>query len=614
MSPTVSAAVIPAPNRPIEIRELPRPGLEPDSALLRVQYSEVCGTDVHLQHGRLAGVPYPLIPGHVSVGTIEAVRGRVVDVFGRPVAEGTPATFLDVHRTCGECWYCLVSKASTRCPQRKVYGITYGLEDGWAGGWCEVVYLRPGTRILPLDGVSPERFMAGGCGLPTAFHAVERAEIGLGETALILGSGPVGLSAIALARARGATRVLAIGSPARRLAIAARMGADHTLDVADHDVEQRYAWVRDHTAGRGPDVAIEATGVPEAGARHALEAIRHGKHVAMVNKETDVTVGPMLKSLADDGGLVYTAVDGDQQGLIMGLVAWSRELGLEVLCGGKFRNAEIVYDPANRTLRFRQQDVPLPAEEADLFNPIPPGQVERVVQGRRTVCANQAAVSSSDLGEMAITANATGLLPDVDTLHRSILRVTEIPEVLCPKGDGGLLDCRGAVEEIICLRHPWEAGTGGGCFIVVACDNAYSREILTTKGLIPNSRNTSALIYRPYHLCGVETPMSILCAGLLGVPTGTADYQPRVDLIALASEDLSANEVLDDRHTHKIGGAIRPAQPVTEHTALPFYMAVGNTLAANVPAGTALTATHLIPPDDSTLWPLRMEQDQYFLK
>ena len=286
MSPTVSAAVIPAPNRPIEIRELPRPGLEPDSALLRVQYSEVCGTDVHLQHGRLAGVPYPLIPGHVSVGTIEAVRGRVVDVFGRPVAEGTPATFLDVHRTCGECWYCLVSKASTRCPQRKVYGITYGLEDGWAGGWCEVVYLRPGTRILPLDGVSPERFMAGGCGLPTAFHAVERAEIGLGETALILGSGPVGLSAIALARARGATRVLAIGSPARRLAIAARMGADHTLDVADHDVEQRYAWVRDHTAGRGPDVAIEATGVPEA-VTQAMRFVRDAGRVVVVGQYTD---------------------------------------------------------------------------------------------------------------------------------------------------------------------------------------------------------------------------------------------------------------------------------------------------------------------------------------
>src|SRR5690606_24259930 len=159
----------------------------PDSALLRVTCSEVCGTDVHLQHGRLEGVPYPLIPGHVSVGVLEAIRGQVCDVNGRPLREGEVVTFLDVHRTCGASWYCLVARAATRCPQRKVYGITYGLDDGWAGGWCDVIYLRPGTRILPLDGVTPERFMAGGCGLPTAVHAIERAEIRLADTVLVLG-------------------------------------------------------------------------------------------------------------------------------------------------------------------------------------------------------------------------------------------------------------------------------------------------------------------------------------------------------------------------------------------------------------------------------------------
>ena len=85
---------------PVALRELPLPELEPDSGLMRVELSEVCGTDVHLRDGRLAGVPYPIIPGHVSVGTLEKIRGTLLDVNGKPFAEGDRITFLDVHRTC----------------------------------------------------------------------------------------------------------------------------------------------------------------------------------------------------------------------------------------------------------------------------------------------------------------------------------------------------------------------------------------------------------------------------------------------------------------------------------------------------------------------------------
>ena len=174
----VLAVVMPGPGadgrpRPCELRELPVPDLEPDSALLKVELSEVCGTDVHLRDGRLSGVPYPIIPGHVSVGTLERIRGTVHDVQGRPFAEGDRVTFLDVHRTCNACWYCLVAKASTRCPHRKVYGITYGIADGLTGGWAEYVYLKPGVRCIRLHGVASELYMAGGCSLPTALHAVE---------------------------------------------------------------------------------------------------------------------------------------------------------------------------------------------------------------------------------------------------------------------------------------------------------------------------------------------------------------------------------------------------------------------------------------------------------
>ncbi|HEX8118950.1 MAG TPA: hypothetical protein VF521_16855, partial [Pyrinomonadaceae bacterium] len=108
------------------------------------------------------------------------------DVEGREFREGDRVTFLDVHRTCHACWHCLVAKTTTRCPSRKVYGITYGLADTLAGGWAEKLYLKPGTRCIGLGGVEPARFMAGGCALPTAIHAVERADIPLGATVLVL--------------------------------------------------------------------------------------------------------------------------------------------------------------------------------------------------------------------------------------------------------------------------------------------------------------------------------------------------------------------------------------------------------------------------------------------
>ncbi|HEX8162313.1 MAG TPA: zinc-binding dehydrogenase [Pyrinomonadaceae bacterium] len=278
MTSKVTVAVIPSPRAAVELREVEGPELERDSALLAVELSEVCGTDVHLQQGRLAGVPYPLVPGHVSVGRLEKVRGEMLDVDGRAFKEGDRVTFLDVHRTCNACWQCLVAKSTTRCPARKVYGITYGLADGLCGGWAEKIYLKPATRLVRLDGVDTEHFMAGGCALPTALHAVERADVALGSTVLVLGSGPVGLSAIAFALMSGALRVLSTGAPDTRLEAARAVGAAATLSVETHSVEERAAWVLENTAGRGADVVIEATGSPAA----VVEAMRYARDAGVV--------------------------------------------------------------------------------------------------------------------------------------------------------------------------------------------------------------------------------------------------------------------------------------------------------------------------------------------
>src|SRR5436305_8863127 len=167
---------MPAPRQPVELRQFDEPALEVGSALLRTQYSEVCGTDVHLWHGRLAGVPYPIIPGHVSIGIADRVRGDVAAVDGAPVREGDRLVFFDVHRTCGRCRACAVTRTPTRCEERRVYGITDSANDGLFGGWSEAIYLEPGVGIAALpDGVPPETYISGGCGLITAVHAIERA-------------------------------------------------------------------------------------------------------------------------------------------------------------------------------------------------------------------------------------------------------------------------------------------------------------------------------------------------------------------------------------------------------------------------------------------------------
>lgn len=293
----VKAAVMEAPGRPIQVKEFSRPTLEPGAVLLETLFSEVCGTDCHLHHGKLSGVPYPIIPGHVSVGRIAEMNGTVTDVEGKPFRAGDAVAFLDVHETCGRCWYCLVAKASTRCPHRKVYGITYTSDEGLLGGWSEFIYLKPGVKILRLpESLSPRTYIAGGCGLPTAFHAVERATIRLNDTVAIQGCGPVGLNAAIFARLSGAGKIIMVGAPELRLNLARDYGADVILNIDNLSPTERIQAVLDETEGRGADVTIEASGNPKAVAE-GLRMTRDNGTYVVVGQYTDngpVEVNPHL--------------------------------------------------------------------------------------------------------------------------------------------------------------------------------------------------------------------------------------------------------------------------------------------------------------------------------
>jgi len=294
---TIRAAVMTGPRRPLEIWDLDDPVLEPGSVLLETVASEVCGTDVHIHHGRLAGVPYPIVPGHVSVGRVVETREVAHDASGTPIARDDLVTFYDVHEVCNACWFCLVAKQPNRCPSRRVYGVTYSAHEGPLGGWATRIHLKPGVRVLKVPApLTADDVIGGGCGLFTGFGAVERSDLAMGDTVLVQGAGPVGLAAAAFAALRGAGLVIVIGAPAARLDLALALGADVTLSLMDHPPAARAARVRDLTAGRGADVAIEATGNPVA-VTEGLALLRDGGTYVVAGHYTDggpVTLNPHL--------------------------------------------------------------------------------------------------------------------------------------------------------------------------------------------------------------------------------------------------------------------------------------------------------------------------------
>jgi predicted homoserine dehydrogenase-like protein len=364
-------------------------------------------------------------------------------------------------------------------------------------------------------------------------------------------------------------------------------------------------------------VIATATRAPAAAALYAGEAIRHGKHVVMIDKEADSIVGSVLKRRADAAGVVFTTDDGDQPGLLMGLASWARLLGMEVLCGGDLRSA--LYDPAAGTVSRGGRTVQVAEADRWALERIPAGEAPRYAEAR---CRILDAFREDDaLGDpmchMAVAANGTGLLPEGPIGHRATLRLVEIPQVLCPQGEGGILAGRGVLDMAYALHTADQPHGGGGVYIVVANPDPVSRATMIEKGLYANAEGTAMLAYRPYHLCGAETAMSILCAGLLQTPTGAADLRPRVDMVATPMRAFRAGEIISRPgglgYDRDLLASLAPAAPLAPDNPVPYFMLEGIQLAVDVPAGTAITGSMVVEPPGSALWALRREQDALFL-
>jgi 2-desacetyl-2-hydroxyethyl bacteriochlorophyllide A dehydrogenase len=238
----------------VQLEDVAEPELlAPDDAIVRVEASGICGSDLHIYHGRVQIEPGFVI-GHEFVGEVIAAGDEVSRVAAGDRGLGTYGT------ACGECFFCKREEFH-KCDEARVYGhgATLGSLQGAQAEQVLVPHSNLTLRKVP-DGLSDEVALFAGDVMGTGFHAIDSRPLADGETAAILGMGPVGLCAVQAAKAAGASEVIAIDTVEDRLKMAESFGAT-PVHLTEQDPR---AEVKKLTEGRGVDLAVEAVGHPDA--------------------------------------------------------------------------------------------------------------------------------------------------------------------------------------------------------------------------------------------------------------------------------------------------------------------------------------------------------------
>ena len=313
-------------------------------------------------------------------------------------------------------------------------------------------------------------------------------------------------------------------------------------------------------AADGVECIIEATGHPLAGVRHAVAAIEGGKHVVMVNVEADVMCGPALAARAKAKGLVYSMAYGDQPALICELVDWARSSGFEITAAGKGMNFEPRYrystpDTVWGFFGFSEEEVKNGDFNPKMYNSFTDG--------------TKAAI------EMAAVANGTGLDCPENGLAFPPAGLHDLARVFRPVADGGRMDTSGLVE-IAASQEPDGREVLNnirfGVFVTFKAPNQYTRDCFRQYGLATDPSGWYASMWRPFHLIGLETSVSVLSAVLRGEPTGSSK-EFRGDAVAFAKRDLVPGEMLDGEGGYCVWANAIPAKRSLAEGGLPIGLA-----------------------------------------
>jgi predicted homoserine dehydrogenase-like protein len=379
----------------------------------------------------------------------------------------------------------------------------------------------------------------------------------------------------------------------------ARIGARSLDDAAKSGT----TWVGDDAesllAHPALDVAIDATGHPPAGIRHALAAIAHGKHMVMVNVEADVLAGPLLAKKARAAGLVYSLAYGDQPALISEQVDWARAIGFDVVAAGKGTKYLPAYHASTPDTVWGHYG--LTPEQAKLGG-MNPQMFNSFLDGTKSAI------------EMAAVANATGLLPAPDGLAFPPCGVDELPAVLKPESAGGTLHHKGQVEVVSSLARdgtPVARDLRWGVYVVFEAPSDYVARCFAEYGLKTDPSGRYAALYKPYHLIGLELGISVASAGLRREPTGTPTGF-RGDAVAIAKRDLATGEILDGEGGFTVWGKLMPAEASLAADALPIGLAHHVKLRHAVNRGTIVRWSDVAVDETSEAVKIRREMEREF--
>jgi len=331
------------------------------------------------------------------------------------------------------------------------------------------------------------------------------------------------------------------------------------------------------SAGR-IDVVIDATGNPNIGTGFALEAMGYGKHVVMLNVEADVTIGRALKQEARRAGVVYTGAAGDEPACVLETIGFAKSLGLDIVAAGKGKNNPLNIDavPADYVTEAAERDMN-------------PRMLVEFVDGSKTAI------------EMVAIANATGLVPDVPGMHGPTATLEELPHVLCPKEDGGILNRKGVVDFTI------GKGVAPGVFCIVEARHPRILERLID---LKVGKGPYFNIFRPYHLTSLEVPLSAARAVLFKKADMEPLDHPVAEVAAIAKRDLGPDEKLGQIGESDYRGHAMAFEDACDETALPIGLAEGAHIIRPVKAGELLTQQNSVPDDSMMVTQIRGRLDE----
>ena len=347
------------------------------------------------------------------------------------------------------------------------------------------------------------------------------------------------------------------------------------------------------------DVIIEVTGTVDAATRHAWSALDAGKHVVMVSAESDALLGVALQKKALEKGVVYSFGYGDEPSELCEQVDWARTSGFEVACVGKY----IEYTDEKRhanpdtVWQFKQNYTKEQIESGELNAKM----FSSFVDGTKT------------LTEACCAANANILIPPRGGMRFPVLEYDDMPNMLKPKSEGGILDYNGTVE-IPSNYHrdgtPVKRHLRWGVFITVKARSDYAssflRDFRNEKRVPVDDTGQYAMLYRPTHILGLELGKSVASTALLGVPTGCPSAFV-ADMVSVAKKDLKPGELLDGPGAFAVYGQLLPADESLQYRYLPTGLTEKTKVVRPVKKDTILTYDDVAI--DETLFSYRVRKE-----